>query len=181
MAGIEKICEFSGEYPGWEMYGMKRNHIQIDKKFRELFKGADAELVVTKIEILFGKRSSSGGYSYTMVNEWEILDYFDNDPYYWMDYHAYHEKRKPMFQYTYELRVKNPELQGRVKGVYLNWCFDFHTTKRKLKRMIGPGLKIRSEVRSRTRVMKDWAKDVVTQNTARNDIRGKGKSTSCVV
>lgn len=164
MAAIEKICEFSDEYPGWEMYKMKRNHIQIDKKFRHLFKGADAELVVTAIDVRFGRMDSDGGYTYTLVDEWEILDYFNNDPYYYVAYYKHWEKRRPLFHYTYELRVKNPELQGQVKGVYMESGFDFGAVKRKLRRMVGPGLKIRSEVRSRKEVMKDWARKVIQLN-----------------
>ena len=38
MAGIEKICEYSGEYPGWKMYGYKRNLIQIMPEYRKLFR-----------------------------------------------------------------------------------------------------------------------------------------------
>lgn len=164
MSAIEKICELSGEYPGWLMYAMKKNHIQIDKKFRHLFKGADAELVVTGIELLHGHMDCDGGYTYTLVNEWEILDDFENNPFYYMAYHRKWEKQRPLFRYEYELRVSNPELQGRVDGVYSNCCFNMNTTKRKLRRMVGPGLKMRSEVRSRKKVVKDWAKEVVAYN-----------------
>jgi hypothetical protein len=38
MAGIEKICEFSGNYPGGDMWGYKYNHIQIEPKWRKYFK-----------------------------------------------------------------------------------------------------------------------------------------------
>ena len=39
MSGIEKVCEFSGEYPSWLMYGYKRNRIQVMPEYRKLFKG----------------------------------------------------------------------------------------------------------------------------------------------
>lgn len=44
MAGIEKVCEYSGEYPGWLMYGYKHNHIQIMPKYRKEFRGAEHTL-----------------------------------------------------------------------------------------------------------------------------------------
>lgn len=50
MAAIEKVCEFSGEYPSWKMYEYKRNLIQIMPKYRKLFKGADHELHIWKPE-----------------------------------------------------------------------------------------------------------------------------------
>jgi hypothetical protein len=39
MAGIEKICEYSGDYPGGDMYAYKRNLIQVMPAHRPLFKG----------------------------------------------------------------------------------------------------------------------------------------------
>ena len=38
MAAIEKICEYSGEYPGWEMYRYKKDLIQIMPQYRKLFR-----------------------------------------------------------------------------------------------------------------------------------------------
>lgn len=46
MAGIEKRCEYSGEYCGWDMYGWKHNNIQIMPKYRKLFRGAKATLII---------------------------------------------------------------------------------------------------------------------------------------
>lgn len=39
MSGFEKVCEFSGEYCGLDMYDYKHNLIQIMPKFRKQFKG----------------------------------------------------------------------------------------------------------------------------------------------
>ena len=41
MAGIEKICEYSGEYVGYKMYDYKKNQLQILSKYRKLFRGAN--------------------------------------------------------------------------------------------------------------------------------------------
>ena len=41
MAAIEKICEYSGEYPGWEMYRYKRDLIQIMPAYRKLFRNQE--------------------------------------------------------------------------------------------------------------------------------------------
>ena len=38
MASIEKICEYSGEYPGGLMFNYKRNLIQIMPKYRRVFR-----------------------------------------------------------------------------------------------------------------------------------------------
>jgi len=38
MASIEKVCEFSGEYPGYMMYNYKKNLIQIMPRLRVHFR-----------------------------------------------------------------------------------------------------------------------------------------------
>jgi hypothetical protein len=76
MAGIEKVCEYSGDYPAYSMYRYKRNHIQICPKYRKLFRGAKATLYIynpTTVGVLKG-----GGYTtyedesswYNSVEEW---------------------------------------------------------------------------------------------------------------
>ena len=37
----------------------------------------------------------------------------------------------------YVLEVKDPELQGQVKGKYLNWSRNISTVKRKMRRLTG--------------------------------------------
>jgi len=115
MAGIEKICEYSGEYPP-KMWATKRNHIQICSKYRKLFRGADAEFVIVEKQ------------------RQEVLDT------------RYEPTGKIVYQYMYELRVKNPELQGNVEGCYVNWTFDMKDTKKRIKRMLRcQYLKVRQE------------------------------------
>jgi hypothetical protein len=52
MAGIEKICEFSGNYPGWLMYDYKHNNLQIEPQWRKYFKN-------TKEPVLYLCKSKS--------------------------------------------------------------------------------------------------------------------------
>jgi len=115
MAGIEKICEFSGEYPGSEMYKYKRNHIQICPKYRKLFRGADFELVVIRKEL-----------NYIHKHGWTM---------------SYSSSYAPInckigTEYWFELLVSDPDLQGNVKGVYANWTYDLKDTVKRLKRML---------------------------------------------
>ena len=58
MASIEKICEFSGDYPGGIMYKYKRRNIQICPKYRDYFKKYvkdinDCVLFVFKPDMIF--------------------------------------------------------------------------------------------------------------------------------
>ena len=50
MAGIEKVCEFSGVYKGADMYKWKRNHIQIMPEYRKLFRGSKAILIFQRYD-----------------------------------------------------------------------------------------------------------------------------------
>lgn len=50
MAGIEKICEYSGDYEGGIMHQWKHNHIQICPKYRKLFKGKEAWIEIVKTQ-----------------------------------------------------------------------------------------------------------------------------------
>lgn len=73
MAAIEKICELSGEYPGWKMYGYKRNHIQIMPKYRKRFRGVEATLHFFKSDLLLVDRYGSQFYN---PSDWMAAFYF---------------------------------------------------------------------------------------------------------
>jgi hypothetical protein len=120
MAAIEKICEYSGDYPeeAYKMYQYKRNHIQVLPKYRKLFRGAKARLVVTKVEqVITGK---SGGYT-----EIGSLWYFQERE---IPYRIVNE-------YYYTLIVSDSHLQGEVKGQYKNWSTNISTVRRKMRRL----------------------------------------------
>lgn len=122
MAGIEKVCEFSGEYPGGAMYAYKRNSIQIMPNYRKLFRNAEAYLEISKVEkrILF---KTGGSMDYDPEDEW-LTNLIKNTG------------SRVLNEYTYILVVKDPTLQGRVAGEYLNWTFDLKDTIKRLKRML---------------------------------------------
>ena len=119
MAGLEKVCEFSGEYPGSLMYGYKRNLIQIMPKYRKLFRGADAYVEINRVTPVIA--FPSGGY--TDLNEWteDLLQYKGN---------------RILNEYYFTLVVSNPELKGEVSGRYYNWTFDLKDTLKRLKRLL---------------------------------------------
>lgn len=118
MAAIEKVCEFSGDYPGGLMYGYKRNHIQICPEYRKKFRGAKAHIEITEIQKQFVFKGG-GWTSWDPTDEW-----FDRC------------KGKVTKEYTFVLVVENPELAGEVDGRYLNWTFDMNDTIKRLKRML---------------------------------------------
>lgn len=116
MPAIEKICEFSGEFPGYKMYDYKRNHIQIMPKYRKLFRGADAVLIVDRINTIFLTRF---GYL--------LLEAGEPEPWW---------KGRFVKEYWFTLQISNPELYGQVKGLYVNYTYSLRQTKKRLKRML---------------------------------------------
>lgn len=131
MAGIEKICEFSGDYQGSKMYKYKRNHIQICPQYRKLFRGAEAELVIVRKEV-----------NWYHPDGWS-MSYDKNDK----DDNWIPRKCKLKTEYWYELRVKDAHLQGQVEGKYLNWSYDLKDVVKRMKRMLRcRNLKIKTEL-----------------------------------
>lgn len=126
MAGIEKICELTGDYEGYDMYASKRNSIQVLNKYKKTFRGAKATLIILKPE---ARRFYRG---FTMSSRWRDED---------SQYH--HQKTWKRLQYPYILKVEDEELQGRVNGKYINFSYNISDVKRRLKRMLrDPNLKV---------------------------------------
>ena len=129
MAGSEKTCKFSGEYPGWLMYGYKRNHIQIVPKYRKLFRGAEAHIEINRIETILE-------YKYGSCSTWPESFYDKEDEDWWM-YRANQQGNKVKKEYWFCLVVKDQHLQGKVNGEYYNYTTDLKDTLKRLKRMLG--------------------------------------------
>ena len=114
MAGIEKICEVSGNYPDEpsDMYAYKHNHIQVLPEYRKMFKGRDAKLV------FFEHKSIDT--TYVFSNNRLI------------------EKKT----YWYCLIV--PSIEGRVNGCYFNHFTqgNKNTVIRRMRRLVGGTLTI---------------------------------------
>jgi hypothetical protein len=65
MAGIEKICEVSGEYVGWDMYYYKRDHIQILPEYRKEFANKKHVLLIRPISFIFAE----GKYGHSTLSD----------------------------------------------------------------------------------------------------------------
>lgn len=134
MAGIEKVCEFSGEYGSGSMYVHKRDHIQILPKWRKYFQGAKHEFYVTGKELRYRER----GTGFTIMAE-SINDeyrYFYSDVYSSFQEFLKGRGYTPYFEYEYVLHIFDEHLQGEVKGKYLNYSSNLGSVKRRLKRML---------------------------------------------
>lgn len=132
MAGIEKVCELTGEYCSHEMYQWKRNQLQVKRECRKLFRKADHILHVYKEDrYLIHKK---GGATAFCDGYWlAYSSMYNNEKEFMKDCYKGYTLRN---EYTYVLEVTNPALQGEVKGKYMNWTTDLKTVKRKLKRIL---------------------------------------------
>ena len=164
MAGIDKICEFSGDYEPMEMYEAKRNHIQVLSKYRKEFRGAEATLYIfegdlhevspggsywkaeldaivsqpTEADWDSGNGYRYGLYEYGRRNIYQV--FFDN----LAGYKKFAKKQRNLRvipEYTYVLSV--PSVPGKVGGIYINNTFAISDVKRRMKRLIGKKLKIK--------------------------------------
>jgi hypothetical protein len=159
MAGIEKVCEYSGEYPGFKMYGYKRNNIQVMPKYRKLFKHQDHVLVISKSELKhdMGWATSSvnkrdldnkEGSIYYTTKKSDVITTSHGSKWRGPGYYAWTgstrkghtkqyltKKQRIVQEYMYNLYI--PGLPGEVEGHYFNWSRDLTTVKRKLKRLLG--------------------------------------------
>jgi hypothetical protein len=156
MSGSQIDCQFSGEIPEYWYVRHLRSLLPILPQYRRLFKGAQAELVFIKCEVEECGNFRSGG-SYTKFDDvWELAWKFKGDVDSWWA----SQKQEGYFlriRYTYELRVSDPALQGEVGGVYTSTSVNKNDVIRRIKRMIGPGLVVRSECStSRSAIFKAW-------------------------
>jgi hypothetical protein len=121
MAGIEKICEYSGDYEGGVMYGYKHNQLQIMPKYRKLFRGAEHTLYIqfNRLNWMYKR----GGYT-------EYDPVLDDEEY------RFYMKGRIVPEYNYKLVVTDENLLGQVNGEYLNHTNHLPTVKRKLKRLL---------------------------------------------
>lgn len=120
MAGIEKICEYSGEYPdnAWRMHSHKHNLIQVLPQYRHHFNHQPAVLYYWPNEVRMILKS---GGSMTVPPK---------DKY----FPSYARGAKICMQYYYSLHV--PSVPGEVSGWYLNWAFDFPAVKHKIRKLL---------------------------------------------
>lgn len=116
MAGIEKICEYSGKYSteegyecDWNMYGFKYNSIQVLPKYKKLFKSVKSDHIL----YLFSEEIHHG--SYLSTGRKFIENYITRD---------------------YCLLV--PSIPGKVDGKFWNSCNkgELKIVYRKLKRLL---------------------------------------------
>ena len=138
MAGLEKVCEYSGEHASWAMYGYRRNQLQIMPRYRKLFRGAKAKLYVKRDDLHWVSR-------WSRIHVGDPLEhikgrYVINGPLtkkkisgYLRDYHG---QGYLAYTYDYTLVVDDPVLAGEVDGRYSGYSHDLTTVKRKLRRLL---------------------------------------------
>jgi hypothetical protein len=141
MAGIEKVCELSGEPCGYRMYDWKRNHIQVNTLLRKKFRGAKAVLHIyeskRKIEApRTGWHTEVDGDQYfkeVTLGYWYGLDVpFEKA----LKLHLERVGGRIVYETTYMLKVEDKHLQGQVEGEYIGYTYNVGDLKKRLIRML---------------------------------------------
>lgn len=136
MAAIEKICEFSGEYVGGEMWNHKRNHLQILPKHRKEFRGKQHILRFFKPDLVIRVKT---GYVYLVSEEVHVRNEYPGS---YSDYIkselAYYNNRnrKGVLAHEYQYVLEVPDVPGEVDGEYSGYTYNKKLLKKRLKRML---------------------------------------------
>lgn len=156
MAAIEKICELSGDYPGYHMYAMKRNHIQVASKHRHQFRGHKATLYIFKGELQVSdgrchwKAKMDCIKSQPTEADWDSHNadrsvcykngvkqvysvFYDNLEGYKKELRKRGQRLVQEFEYVLHV----PSLEGEVEGWYSNYSTDMSAVIRRLGRLVG--------------------------------------------
>lgn len=156
MAAIEKVCELSGDYPGYHMYMMKHNHIQVVPTYRKLFRGHKATLYIFK-----GELQVTNGRCYWEANlnciksqpddaDWDSHNadrsvsyqngvkqvhsvFYDNLEGYKEELRKRGQRLVQEFEYVLDV----PSMPGQVDGLYTNYSRDISAVIRRLSRLVG--------------------------------------------
>jgi len=137
MAGIEKICEYSGEYPGWPMYGYKHNLIQVMPKYRELFKGQPSILFIKKEPHLVNYGCPGRIFLSLWYWKWKWVSI----PRFWTRYYwIWRDVGEPLFdepKRVWDYMLYSPLLPGNVEGKYYNYTLEPMKMIHKIRRLVG--------------------------------------------
>lgn len=167
-------CEFQGEdHP--LMFRAQRNHIRINSDQRHHFRGKKAVLLIEEAEVqLYGTFPDGGTFtSYPSMSTLGFI--FEGDVNGWLISHMAQTGEKLRVMYRYKLIVEDPDLEGDVGGVYANMALSKSAVVRRLKRMVGSGLKIVDKTpSSRAQIMKLWkAERVIEAKECVRDYRAR--------
>jgi hypothetical protein len=139
MAGIEKLCEFSGNACGCDMYTWKRDHIQVIPKYRREFKGKPCVLFIDHDPELC-EFSDSSPSPFHRIKVGKLRFYLPRfwSPYYW----TWRGVRAPLYSdpykvWTYMLYTADPALQGQVHGEYYNSTTSPLRAIKNIRKMVG--------------------------------------------
>jgi len=137
MAGIEKICEVTGECCGWPMYGWKTDLIQVMPKCRCVFKGQSAELFFFTDPELVQYAESKLVFTHIGFGKFQVMVpmFWTSRYWHWRKWGSYCEF--PDRVWTYALYV--PDVRGRVNGLYTNTTRNPRRAVRKLSKLVGKG------------------------------------------
>lgn len=156
MAGIEKVCEYSGDYGAYDMYRFKQNHIQILPEFRKEFREEKSVLYVFKRRYIVVDKNYQYKADFRCINAQPTEEDWDSSAPEWVrryenglkvGYYVFYsnlneykeslKKRRQRLLMEYEYVLHVPSMQGEVSGCYTNTSTDMSAVVRKMRRLVG--------------------------------------------
>ena len=133
MAGIEKICEYSGDYIGHKMYQYKKNSIQVLPKYYKNFKDKYTILVFFEYPHLlnYAENAPSASIYLSKINKF-IPKFWTRYYWIWRKYGNFYEK--PSLEWEYCLYV--PDCKGNVDGKYFNFTQNPKKVIRNIRKIV---------------------------------------------
>ena len=146
------------------MFRDQRNHIRINADQRHHFRGKNAVLVIQEAVVqLYGTFPDGGTFtSYPSMSDLGFL--YDGDINPWLADHMARTGEKLRIMYRYKLVVDDPDLEGDVDGEYANMSLSKTAVVRRVRRMVGAGLKVVDMTpRSRAEILRLWKAERVAE------------------
>lgn len=131
MAGIEKVCEYSGRQEGGVMYAYKRNSIQVLPEYRKLFRGKSFDLFLFQPVWIWEGNWFTTEYN-AIEMTWPCYSFRNEAEY--IKWYAKQYRVRLTLRYEYLLYV--PDVPGQVNGLYFNSTYELGTMYRKIKRLM---------------------------------------------
>lgn len=138
------------------------NHIQVAQAARKMFRGVQAELVFTAVNVHICSNDEFQGVLVIKESPFTLWKLYQMDVHSWLGHILDYDEAFLRFEYAFELRTDDPRIQGLVNGVYPGKTLSKGTLCRRIKRLIGPGLVIRHEIPcGRRSTIRNWKQDML--------------------
>lgn len=131
MSGIDKICEYSGEYGYGEMYLYKKDLIQVLPKYHKEFKDKDGYLIMFYPQLIDYAEDEPHAFIY-LFHKFFIPRFWTRFYWQWRNYNMYYSSPSKVWYYILYV----PKLKGKVYGKYYNYTRNPEKAVNKISKLV---------------------------------------------